>query len=180
MDITTFILSHAGECSFANITTRTNPVKVKKSRNTGMSLFDTFAHNAIIKMGMRNVSIGNTYGTAVNNRIEKLNITYDFTSMPRVWGKRIGNSAIIEHKEKTYLEYFYLNANKSEYKFIFDDGTELNAEQLHKATLEFFATMPSRTRQTDAGLNPEDQVLVNDIAVENIQELHAFGEIIKV
>ena len=71
-------LKNKSGVSFANIQTETDPVNhTKKNDALFNSLFPN--HTSIIKVGNRNVSIGNNYNTAVNNRLAKTNNEPSFT-----------------------------------------------------------------------------------------------------
>jgi hypothetical protein len=175
--IKTMILEMAGRCSFANIITVTEPKLTKKSRTTGATLNETFNHSRIIKIGERQVSIGNCYETAVNNRGEKLGLdNFDFTASPRTWGSRVENSAIIEHKNEYYLEYFYLNANKSTYKYVWENGDELTQEELSIAKIDFLPVNNGSNKQAEAGLDKEEQIAINTVKIDNILSIKAFGK----
>jgi hypothetical protein len=175
--IKAMILSMAGKCSFANIVTVTEPKLTKKSRTNGLTLQEMFGHSHIVKVGERNVSIGNQYENAVVNRGNKVGIDeFDFTASPRTWGTRIDNSAIIEHKNEFYLEYFYLNANPSNYQYVWEDGSTLTEEEMAIVKVDFLPVNNGSRKQEESGIDKEDQVIINTVKIDNILSIKSFGK----
>ena len=177
--IAQMILNNGKQSSFANILTATDPVAVKKSRATKLTLNETFpGHSSIVKIGSRNVSLGNKYATAVNNRLEKAGVdNAEFVAAPREWLERIEGTPLCQHKEsgQLYVEYFYLNANKSTAVYQWEDGTTLTEEELTKAK-EFFSVPSKSIKQIDAGLTEEETVKINIVKIDNVVSLKAWGE----
>ena len=166
------------QCSFANIVTKTNPCRTsQKSKNLLCQLFPN--HTDIVKMGSRNVSIGNTWTTAINNRIEKSGAIDGIEYVPeqRTWAERITNG-LIAHKEngQMYVEYYYLSANESSYEYRWEDGSLLTKEELEIAKRELFKPISAPKKQMEHGLDKEDTIKINIVKIENVVSLHAFGE----
>ena len=173
-----FLMNVSG-CSFAHILTETDPINhTKKNDNLFAVLFAN--HQQIKKIGSRQISLGNNYGTAVNNRLDKTGNESNFVvdKESRSWSERI-NEVLIQHKttKELYLEYYYLNANESEYKYVWEDNTELTKDELEKAR-ELFKKIYESKKQSEAGLDIEEQVKVNIVKIDNVRCIKAFGETI--
>jgi hypothetical protein len=176
MKIIDLILKNKNNHSFAHIITKTDPINhTKKNDSLFNQLFPN--HSQIIKIGKRNISIGNNYSNAINNRLTKIGNNPDFIPTPRPWFQRIDNSAIGTHQttNQMYLEYFYLSANKSTYSYTWETGIELTEQELTQAKLIFTKSYPSK-KQEEAGLNPDQQIKINLVKIENIISIKAFGE----
>lgn len=176
--ITNFLMNAKG-CSFGHIMTATNPCR--PSAKCQRELEEMFpGHSKIVKVGYRNVSFGNSYANAINNRLDKKDVedTKEFVAQERTWAERV-NSFLVSHKDsgQMFVEYYYLNANKSSYVYKWEDGTELTKEELDKARTLFKKSSPSK-KQFEAGLDEEEQVKVNIVKEENVLEIHAFGKTI--
>jgi hypothetical protein len=163
--------------SFATITTTTNPIdKTKKAQIAFKDMFPE--HSAVVKVGRRQVSIGNNYQKAVNNRLEKCEKSPDFIAdqQSRAWSRRL-SEGLIQHKESAqlYVEYYYLSANKSVYVYQWENGTELTEQELAMVK-PLFAKSSSSKKQEEAGLDADDQVKVNIVKLENVVSIKAFGQ----
>lgn len=173
--ITNLLTENKNQCSFANITTITNPCK--PSKKTTQAILD-LGHKEIKKISSRNVSIGNKYQNAVQNRLEKNNVPREtFQAQPRPWATRI-TQGLIQHTEnkQLYIEYYYLNANKSTSKYIWEDGTELTKDEFQFAKINLFKSHSTSKKQEDAGLTEDQQVKLNIVKMENVISIQAFGK----
>jgi uncharacterized protein YdcH (DUF465 family) len=172
-------LMNASGCSFANVTTETDPINHTKANDAAFAvLFGS--HESIKKIGNRNVSIGNTYEDAVNNRLDKVGeeSTFVVDTQSRAWSEKVTNG-LVRHKTsgEYYLEYYYLNANESTCEFVWENGDSLTEAEL--ALVKPLFKKPSVSKkQEEAGLDKKDQVKVNLVKIENVRCLKAFGETI--
>jgi hypothetical protein len=166
--------------SFGHIVTKTNPCR--PSAKCQRELEEMFpGHSAIVKMGMRNVSFGNSYSKAINNRLDKKEgvDTKEFVAQERTWAERVNSFLITSKKSgEMYVEYYYLNANKSTYVYKWENGTPLTEEELTKAKTLFKKSSSSK-KQSEAGLDEEEQIKVNIVKEENIVSINAFGKTIE-
>lgn len=174
--IVDFLMNHTGS-SFAHILTETDPINHTKKNDASFKIMFS-EHTQIKKIGSRNVSIGNNYQTAVNNRLDKTGNESNFVvdKQSREWSERI-TEGLVQHKDtkEFYLEYYYLNANKSEYKYVWENNVELTEGELTLAQSIFKKVYESK-KQAEAGLDSEEQVKVNLVKINNVRCIKAFGE----
>lgn len=160
--------------SFAHIETKTNPCKTSKKIQ---SLIDEMGHHEIIKISSRNVSIGNSYQTAVQNRLIKNNQNPEtFEATPRSWATRV-SPGLIQHSEsgQMYVEYYYLSAAPTTSQYVWENGEQLTTEELQHAKENLFKKHSPSAKQANAGLTEEQHVKVNIVKLENVTLLKAFG-----
>jgi hypothetical protein len=174
--IVNFLMNASG-CSFANVVTETDPINhTKKNDATFSELFP--GRVSIKKIGLRNVSIGNKYENAVNNRLDKVGeeSTFVVDTQSRAWSEKI-KDGLVRHKTtgEYYLEYYYLNANESTSTYVWENEFPLTDEELAMAKPLFKKSYSSK-KQEEAGLDKKDQVKVNLVKIENVRKISAFGE----
>jgi len=160
--------------SFALIKTETNPCKTSKQTQQQIQQLN---HTKITKISKRNVSIGNSYQTAIHNRMIKNELNPEnFSAQPRTWATRI-NQGLIQHKEtkQLYVEYYYLSINPTTSKYYWENNQELTPAELNYAKEFLFKPISQSKKQTEAGLNEQQQVKVNIVKIENVTYMKAFG-----
>ena len=111
---------------------------------------------------------GSAYESMVKRRMEdegKDSSTFELK--PRAWGTRVGNTALIEHKDKDYLEVFFMSPGKTKY---FLDGEIVDPE-----TIEGFETKKSPSDDTSQG-GIENKVVIRTFALDSITGIRIFGE----
>lgn len=174
--IVDFLLNTSG-CSFAHVVTETDPINHTKKNDADFAILFP-SHSGIKKIGKRNVSIGNSYETAVNNRLDKVGeeSTFVVDTQSRAWSEKI-KDGLVRHKTtgEYYLEYYYLNANESTYVYVWENDFHLTEEELAMAKTLFKKSYSSK-KQEEAGLDKKDQVKVNLVKIENVLEISAFGK----
>lgn len=151
-------------CSQATVEMTTQPKFNKKSRTTKEPFEQVFKGN-VVCTSVRYVSIGNDYAKTVQNRLLKEGkITseqvtdFDTGSLP--WGEWVeGSKILITHKEQLYLRLSYLNANgyKSEKIYHYENGKELNDDEIERLS-EF---LPVENDNNKYGL--DQPVIVNTV-----------------
>lgn len=80
------------------------------------------------------------------------------------WGKKVPNSPLIEHKDKTYLQYVIL-AHGLVKCFLTVTGKEVSEGDLN---------LPSS--RTNQGLGPDDEVQIRNVNIANIRRIALMGE----
>jgi hypothetical protein len=174
--IVTFLMNHSGS-SFAHILTETDPINHTQKNDASFAVMFP-SHTMIRKIGSRNVSIGNNYQTAVNNRLDKTGNESSFVvdKQSRDWSERL-TEGLVQHKttKEFYLEYYYLNANESEYKYVWEDNSPLTEGEL-TMVMSIFKKVYESKKQAEAGLDKEEQVKVNLVKIDNVRMVKAFGE----
>lgn len=186
-NVSQFFLNVKG-ASMATLTTDTLPKINKTNGQKGIDkkLFkDEFDGKTIHKIAIRHIAIGHRYATSVNNRVDKeVGEHEEIEPQPRTWGERIGKSVLFTHTTKdgstnSYLEYFYLSANspKSSHIYVWDNGKQLTESELQTAKTQYNLDPKKKisTTQSDAGLTDENAIIINQIKLENIVEIHAYG-----
>jgi len=142
-------------------------VKMRKTKNP-------FAEVGILKKTSINVSFFGSYENAVNNRLKKAGLQADFTANPLPWGEWLVANKIIEHKGSKYVR-FYMHKNSNPKTEYFYNGDKMSTEQLTIAK-EFFQEHGESKRQSDAGLEVEEQSKPFTIGVDNILQINVNGE----
>jgi hypothetical protein len=165
-----FLVDRKG-AEFATICTMTEPKCLKKNRNTGLpNEFGT-----VTKVSRINGIIGFRYEQSVNNQRDREGLEADFEASERRWGEHVlrsdgGQSALISHKGKMYLEMKVENTLETVYL----DGNGVT--RTHK---ELSGILPKR--QTNSGRQEiEKPVILRDFALSSIREIRIGGETLKV
>lgn len=139
-----------------------------------------FIEYPIIKCTDINVTFNGSYENAVNNRLAKKGLEKTFVAQGLPWGEwKIANK-IITHNDKTYIR-FYLHRNSNSKVEYWYNGELLTGERL-AAAQEFMPKRTESVRQSDAGLDMEEQSKPFTIAIENIRNIKMQGveyEVIK-
>lgn len=89
----------------------------------------------------------------------------DFTLKPRAWGTRVGNTPIIEHNGKRYLECFFMNPGKTKYY--------LDGEPIDKDLIEGLPTTKV-SDESQGGI--ENKVIVRTYSLESIHKIRMNGK----
>lgn len=113
----------------------------------------------------RNVFLGGSYESIVNNAQEKAGDSRDFVAQPLPWGESI-NAFLIGNKGKLYLRYFPIKSGcKGQ-----DRWTHNGAEICVEAVQPFlYTSAPSN----DAGVE------WRTVSLDNVQEISLNGETVK-
>lgn len=146
---------------------------VQKVRKTGNPFTEP-----IIKRTEINVSFFGNYQNAVNNRLKKAGLEADFTANPLAWGEWLVPNKIITHKGEKYVR-FYLHKNSNPKTEYFYNGDPLTGSELMNAKT-FFQESSTSARQTDAGLEDENQCKPFTLQINNILQITVNGETYKV
>jgi hypothetical protein len=92
-----------------------------------------------------------------------------FEPKPRAWGKRIGSSPFIEHKDKYYLECFFISPGKVTY---FLDGEEIDKDQIEG--LDEKPTETQAYKESQGGI--ENKVVIRTFAIDSIESITVRGK----
>lgn len=141
----------------------TTAVNVRKKGNT------KFIEYPVTKHTKTNVSFNGSYQNSVNNRLDKKDIERTFISEPLPWGMWKLYPKLIEHKENVYAR-FYIHKNST-----FDNVFEYNGKVVSGADLyelyQFLPPIQESPRQTEAGLEIDEQCKPLTININNINSL---------
>jgi len=80
------------------------------------------------------------------------------------WGSRLGNSAVIQHKGRHYLEVFQVSSERQQY--LWEDGSRLTVREVHQLERKF---LPRRKPQK---LNEDSHL---HFKIESISQFQGFG-----
>jgi len=138
----------------------TTIVKVKKRNNIN------FIDHPLYKHTKLNAGFNGSYQNAVNNRLDKKDIEPDFISQPLPWGEWKVVNKIIKHNENIYVR-FYLHKNSNAESIYEYDGKQVDVNEL----LEFLPSSGESARQSEAGLNVEEQAKPLNIQINNINSI---------
>lgn len=100
--------------------------------------------------------IGFNYTNSVNTQRAKEGLSEDFKAVARVWGNRIQNTPLVEHKGNNYLEVKVQSATSD----FFANSARISLDKIKQWLYN------SETRQ---GLDKE--VIVRDYKIENITRI---------
>lgn len=139
-------------------------------RKTG----NPFDELGISKKTNMNVSFFGSYQNAVNNRLKKAGLVADFTAYPLPWGEWLTPNKIIAHKGEIYVR-FYVHKNSNPKTEYFYCGEKMTNEQLTIAKT-FFKERSESKRQSDAGLEADEQSKPFNVKVNNILQINVNGE----
>lgn len=175
-DLVNMIRGYKG-CSMAVVDLSTQPKFNKKSRST-KEPFEVLFKGNVICTSTRYVSIGNNYGTSVNNRLEKEGNENagEFVAEELPWGKWVeGSKILIEHNGNYYIRLSYLNGNeyKSEYIYHYENGEILNNNELCILRKDFM-TLP---KEDSGRQGTEETVRVNSVKLSGILRLKFDGKV---
>jgi hypothetical protein len=92
-----------------------------------------------------------------------------FEVKPRAWGTRVGNSPFIEHKDKKYLECFFISPGKSTY---FLDGVEIDKDDIEG--LDVKNTDTQAHVESQGGI--EDKVVIRTFSLDSIESVTITGK----
>lgn len=89
------ILRQVSDPATVTLVTRTAP---------DMRKTDNPYYGRLEKRSVMVAEVNYDYGQAVNDQRERDGLPRDFTPGPRPWGKRVGGTCLIEHKDMLYLD----------------------------------------------------------------------------
>ena len=149
-------------CQFVSLDTKTD-VKLRGGKSNPLQ-------GRVTKISKgNNVMIfksGVGYLNMVNRRLKKENKP-EFTPGPRVWGARVGDTPIIEHKGKKYLECIFLKAGETTYY--------LDGKPIPKSQIEEF--LPKASNGDQGGL--EDKVVIRSFGFDSIIKITKSKEVLE-
>jgi hypothetical protein len=162
------LLSHRG-ASAVSIVARTVPSMFK----TGNPLWGN-----VCKITRRNGMLGANYTRSVNRQRGREGRPTDrqgrlllFSARPRRWGNHVGESPLIEHKGKLYLDIKVERTLELQYRTLNPDAV-IARHQVEKFTA------PRSTESSRQQVHR--QIVLRDYTLENILELRMGGEIYQV
>jgi len=137
----------------AGMLTKTQP-KVRKTGNPFPN---------IVRTTRRNVFLGGSYESIVNNAQERQGGERDFTAQELPWGKAV-NRFFIAHKDRLYLRYFPVASNcKGEETWTTSEGIQVPYEAIQPFLAE---SKPSN----------EVGVSWRTVALDNVHEVTMDGD----
>lgn len=151
------LLSQVRGCTFASIDSETEPSPgiLKVTSQTRVLLFTN-----------KNIS---GYDAMIKRRLVEAGKNPDnFVIGDLPWGERVKNSPLIEHKGKTYLQCVELAEGQKHYYL------KANGKEVDEADLNL------RSRRTNQGLAPADEVIVRTYNLDNITRISLMGVVLKV
>lgn len=133
-----------------------------------------FVEYPILKRTNVNVQFNASYENAVNNRLEKKGLEKTFVASPLVWGEWKVANKIISHNGLTYVRFYLTAMSKPKVEFWYN-GELLEGERFNEAK-QFFQKSSDSGKQSDAGLDREEQAKPFTINIENIKHISLNGE----
>lgn len=124
---------------------------------------------------LTNVAIGYSYENTINNRLERAGVeNTDFKSEApkgRHWVEGYENILLQSNKdsEQYYIRTTMRKNTKASVEYLVDNRPA--TEEEINAFKEFFPKSSTSTKQTEAGLQDSEQVVVRDYKLESIQSL---------
>lgn len=112
---------------------------------------------------------GWNYTKAVNNQRKKEDKPTDFQAFPRKWGNRILQSALVQHKEKCYLEVKVQSSNIVKF-FNKETGEEIASEHV----------VPFYREQSKSRQEVDKEIVLRDYALISIKEIYWAGQTYKI
>lgn len=161
------IISNLKGCQFAHIVTLTEVKKIPKKWG--------FDGAVVTKRFEGAVQLNYTYENAVNNRLEKQGNERTFESAPLRWGEWEIFNKVITHKGARYLRYYGCNTTNKPNVEYFVNGRPATAEETDRLKAYEATKYKASARQSAEGLNT-NQVVVRDVAFENVQYLKVGGQ----
>ena len=169
--------SNISKVSFASIIQETSP-RMNKTNNPFFG--------KVTKRTTATIMLGNNYGNAVNNRINK-NVQSgqsngEGTNVPfvaeapkgREWLKGFENLILVGNTQNTqgklYLRTYHNLAKSNTVSEFYLDGVKMNEKDI-EAMQEFMPKASYSKKQASFGLDEKDQVQVRDIILDNVCEL---------
>jgi len=148
----------------------------KKNRANGTSFEESFpGHSKVYKVSRRYDQAGLSYFNNVNNKLAKKGLP-PMEQGERKWGHRIGDTMLIEHNDKVYIELFASeNANVSKHQYIWDDGTRLTKDEVNNLETNFLPIPKPSKKQKAAGLDNGELTIYLNIKLENIVRFSGYG-----
>ncbi len=95
-----------------------------------------------------------------------------FTLGARAWGTRVGQSPIIEHNGKYYLECIFVNPGKSVY---LNEGVEINKEDI-QGLPETKEKEPAKEGEALGNSDLENKVVIRTFSLDSIKAIRLKGK----
>ena len=102
----------------------------------------------------------NGYANMVARRLDKEGKEVEFELKPRVWGQRIENTPIVEHKGGFYLEVIFLKSGQTSYL--------LDSKPIKKDLIE---GLKVKKEGSQGGLSEENKVIIRTYKVASISRI---------
>ena len=102
----------------------------------------------------------NGYKNMVARRLNKQGVEVEFELKPRVWGQRIENTPLIEHKGAFYLEVIFLKSGNSSYLF---DNKPIRKDLVQG--------LPVKKEGSQGGLVDENKVIIRTFKVASLSRV---------
>lgn len=109
------------------------------------------------------------YEKAVNRVRGKEGLDKDFVAKPRAWGERVGDSPIITHKDRFYLE---VKVQKSDSEYRYNDNP-CSPEEVEELKQFLPPSRPSRQ-------GVDNEVIIRTYDFDSIREVRIEGKVYKV
>ena len=119
-------------------------------------------HDKVDKIQMSNVFLNFRYKNSVNNKRVKEHKENDFVPMSRKWGHRIGNTCLIQHNNKQYVELGYLTDNKPTVKYVDENLQDFDINLVNEFLFK------SNIESIKEHQNLDNPVILRDINIDNI------------
>lgn len=124
----------------------------------------------------------NITGSAYENMVKRRMVAEGkdpetFELKPRAWGTRIGNSPFIEHKDKKYLECFFISGGKTEY---FLDGEPIAKEDIEGLKEPKEKEVENNKTETKSFSNNdlENKVVIRTYSLDSIERITIKNEVL--
>ena len=160
-------------CTFASIIQVTEP-KLAKGGRAGKPLNPYFGR--VLKRTKAVIMLGNSYGSAIENRSEKITgekHEYDVEPMKgRHWLEGYENIIAVknDNEDIKYLRTYHNMANNDAKVTYLIDGQEATEEEVLELK-EWLPKSYSSKKQESTGLCEEEQILPRDVTLTNVKEL---------
>ncbi|MFA7408558.1 MAG: hypothetical protein WCY93_12160 [Anaerolineaceae bacterium] len=163
------VLDQVKGSTFAGLDTKTE-VKLKggkKNPHQGRVVKVTTGSNVILFANTQ----CNSYESMVKRRmVAEGKDPEEFQVGKRAWGTRVGNSPIIEHNDKTYLEVIFQHPGKTTYYL---DGEETPKDQIEGLEVTKTAD-PEKEDKSQGGI--ENKVVIRTFSLDSIEHIRLKGQ----
>jgi hypothetical protein len=156
------VLSSLNGNTFMGITTRTIVALPKK--NSLHNRLEKITEGSIVQC-FQNKHV-NGYGNMIKRRLESEGKDANFTVGARVWGERLPELPIVQHKNQQYLEVIFVRAGKTSYLL---DGNSVPFEQIAEY-------LPEKKEGNQGGLSDDSKVIIRTFAMDSLTSIRIGGK----
>lgn len=161
-DLVEFLLNAPSRASFVTFRSRTTP-RMRKTVNPYWDA-DNREWN-IEKVSVVNGIINFIYANSVENQREREGLDLEeFEPQPRMWGERIPDTPLVEHKGNYYLEVKVENVLETVY--VDSGGNVVDREEIEEFL--YSSSQPS-TQKT------EKEIILRDYKIQNLEQINMYG-----